>query len=149
MRLGHISACAGKGLLAGLAGTVAMTASSTVEAKLSGRGASTTPAQAAERVLGVQPEDQKSERRLNNVVHWAYGTGWGAVRGLLGAAGVSGPRAAAAHFATVWGTAQVVQPAIGVSPPAWRWSGRQVAVDVLHHLVYATAASAAYAALER
>jgi hypothetical protein len=149
MKLGDISACVGKGLLAGLAGTAAMAASSTIEAKLSGRDASTTPAKAAEQVLGVQPESQQAERRLNNLVHWAYGTGWGAVRGLLGAANVPGPSATLGHFATVWGAAQVVQPATGVSPPAWRWSGRQVAVDGLHHLVYATATSAAYAALER
>jgi hypothetical protein len=77
MKLGHIWACVGKGLLAGLAGTTAMTISSTIEAKASGRGASTTPAQAAERVLGVEPRDEKAEKRLNNLVHWAYGTGWG------------------------------------------------------------------------
>lgn len=37
----------GRGLVAGLIGTAAMTISSTAEAKLSGRGASTTPAAAA------------------------------------------------------------------------------------------------------
>jgi hypothetical protein len=149
MKLGHIWACVGKGLLAGLAGTAAMTISSTIEAKASGRGASTTPAQAAEQVLRVQPEDEKAEKRLNNLVHWAYGTGWGAVRGLLGAAGVPGPAAALGHLATIWGAEQVVLPAIGVSSPAWRWSAKQVATDSIHHLVYATTTSAAYAALER
>jgi hypothetical protein len=45
----------GRGLIVGLLGTAAMTVSSTAEAKLTGRGASTTPAAAAGKVLGVEP----------------------------------------------------------------------------------------------
>ena len=45
--------------------------------KLSGRGASQTPAQAVEEVLDVQPEDEETETRFSNLVHWGYGTGWG------------------------------------------------------------------------
>ena len=50
MKLGDVAAAVGKGLFAGVAG---MTASSTLEAKLRGRAASSTPAQAAQKVLGV------------------------------------------------------------------------------------------------
>jgi hypothetical protein len=46
-----------------------MTASSTLEAKLRGRGASLTPAQAAQKVLGVEPIDEGSEARFSNLVH--------------------------------------------------------------------------------
>jgi hypothetical protein len=45
--IGDIAANVGKGLFAGVAGTAMMTVSSTLEMKLSGRGASQTPAEAA------------------------------------------------------------------------------------------------------
>ena len=99
--IGDIAANFGKGLFAGLAGTAAMTVSSTLEMKLSGRGASQTPAQAAEKVLDVEPEDEEAEARFFNLVHWGYGTTWGATRGLLASAGLSGPVATAAHLRLV------------------------------------------------
>jgi len=102
--LGDTAAAVGKGLLAGAAGTVAMTVSSTIEAKLRGRGSSSAPADAAGKVLGVQPRDEAGAARFGTVVHWAYGTSWGAVRGLLHAIGLDGTTATGAHFAAVWGS---------------------------------------------
>lgn len=49
----------GKGLFAGMAGTAAMTISSTVETKLRGRKPSDAPAEAAAKVLGVSPIEEK------------------------------------------------------------------------------------------
>ena len=46
MGLGDTAAAVGKGLFAGAAGTVAMTISSTLEAKLRDRGSSSAPADA-------------------------------------------------------------------------------------------------------
>jgi len=43
----------GRGLLAGLAGTAAMTVSSTLEMRLRGRAASSAPADATAKVLGI------------------------------------------------------------------------------------------------
>lgn len=102
MNLGDTAAAVGKGLFAGAVGTAAMTVSSTLEAKLRDRGSSSAPADAAGKVLGVQPRDKAGEARFSTVVHWSYGTSWGAVRGLLHAAGVHGPAVAATHFAAVW-----------------------------------------------
>jgi len=84
-----------------------MTVSSTLEMKLSGRGASQTPAQAAEKVLEVEPEDEGAEAQFSNLVHWGYGTAWGAARGLLASAGLSGPVATAAHLGLVWGAGRL------------------------------------------
>ena len=53
-------------------------------------------------MLGVTPTESGA-KRFNTIVHWAYGTGWGAVRGLLGGVGLSGPAATLALFAAVWG----------------------------------------------
>jgi hypothetical protein len=147
--IGDVAADVGKGLFAGLSGTAAMTVSSTLEMKLSGRGASQsqTPAEAAEAVLDVEPEDEGSEAQFSNLVHWGYGTGWGAVRGLLASAGLSGPVATAAHLGLVWGSEQAVLPALGVSAPVFKYGGKAVATDLLHHTVYAT--GLAYTYLDR
>lgn len=149
MSIGDVAANFGKGLFAGLAGTAAMTVSSTLEMKLSGRAASETPAQAAEAVLNVEPKDEDSTARVSNLVHWGYGTGWGGVRGLLASAGLSGPLATAAHLGLVWGAEQVVLPALDVSAPVFKYGGKATATDLLHHTVYAAATGLAYSYLDR
>ncbi|MFN0090015.1 MAG: hypothetical protein ACKVWR_07060 [Acidimicrobiales bacterium] len=149
VRLGGVAAAVGKGLAAGLVGTAAMTISSSVEAKLRHRPPSSTPAQAASVALGVAPVDERGERRFNRVVHWGYGTGWGAVRGLLGAVGLKGPPAAIAHLGAVWGGEQAMLPATGASPPATKWAGTEIAINLWHHVVYVTATDLAYRWLDR
>ena len=149
MSLGDVAADFGKGLFAGVAGTAAMTVSSTLEMKLSGRPASQTPAEAAEAVLDVEPQDEDSEARFSNLVHWGYGTGWGGVRGLLASTGLPGPVATLAHLGLVWGAEQVVLPALNVSAPVFKYGGKATATDLLHHTVYSTATGLAYAYLDR
>ena len=149
MKLGDVAAAVGKGLFAGVVGTAAMTASSTIEAKLRGRGSSSTPGQAAAKVLGVEPVDEESEARFSNLVHWGYGTAWGGARGLLEAAGLSGVAATAAHFGAVWGSEQVMLPALDVTPPLTEWGAEEIAIDTFHHLVYVTATGVAYTLLDR
>lgn len=142
--LSDLAACAGVGALAGLAGTAAMTVSSTLEAKIRGRGSSDAPAKAAGALLGVQPKDEASKARFATLVHWAYGTAWGTVRGLFDVAGLSGPAAAAAHLGAVWVGEQVVLPATGAASPGWKWGAKEIVIDLVHHTVYAGATSAAY-----
>ncbi len=124
MKLGDVAAALGKGIFAGVAGTAAMTASSTIEMKLRGRPASSAPARAAARVLGAEPVNEESEARFSNIVHWGYGTAWGGVRGLIGAAGLSGPAATAAHLGAIWGSEQVMLPTLGVAPPLTEWGAK-------------------------
>jgi hypothetical protein len=117
--------------------------------KLRGRSGSSAPAQAAAKVLGVKPEREKENKRFSALVHWAYGTGWGAARGVLDAVGLPAPAATAAHLALVWGTEQVMLPVLDVAPPATEWSAKELAIDAWHHLVYAGAAGVAYQLLDR
>lgn len=147
-RLDDVSCAVGRGLFAGAVGTAAMTLSSTVEMRLRHREASDTPAKAAGKALGVQPRGPAGRRRFSTAVHWAYGTSWGAARGVIGAVGLRGPAAAGAHFAAVWSAELVSLPSLGVAPPPWKWGAAELGVDALHHLVYVTATSAAYVALE-
>jgi hypothetical protein len=138
----------GKGIVAGFVGTAAMTVSSTVEARLRGRAPSSAPARATAKVLGIREfDDEIAEARFNDISHWGYGTSWGVLRGLLDAAGLSPRAATAAHGAAIYGAAQVTLPALDIAPPSVFWGKEEVAIDAFHHLVYAVATGAAYAAL--
>jgi hypothetical protein len=94
-----------------------MTVSRTAEAKLSGRGPSTTPAAAAGKVAGVVPRDEAGERRFNTLAHWGDGTAWGVVRDALDLCGLRGPAATLVHLIVVLGAEQAVLPALGVAKP--------------------------------
>ena len=140
-----LAGAVGKGLVAGFAGTAAMTLSSTLEAKLRGRAASSAPARATTKVLGIKEfEDDIAKARFNDLSHWGYGTGWGVVRGLLGATGMTPKAATAAHGAAICGAAQVTLPALDVAPPAVFWPKEEIAIDAFHHAVYATVTGVAY-----
>ena len=139
----------GKGLVAGIAGTAAMTVSSTIEARLRHRPFSTAPADAAAKVLGISSfTGQPARGRFSTLVHWGYGTGWGATRGLLRAFGLSPAAATATHMAAVWGSEQVMLPALEVAPPITVWGRDEVAIDGLHHAVYALGTGLAYELLD-
>ena len=135
----------GKGLVAGLAGTAAMTVSSTLEAKLRGRSASSAPARATAKMLGIKEfEDGIAQARFNDLSHWGYGTSWGVLRGLLGATGMPAKAATAAHGAAIYGAAQVTLPALEIAPPSVFWAKEEIAIDAFHHAVYAAATGVAY-----
>jgi hypothetical protein len=140
----------GKGLLAGFAGTAAMTVSSTLEARWRRRAASTAPARATAKALGIAEFDSDLARaRFNDLAHWGYGTGWGVVRGLLSAAGLSPRAATAAHGAAIYGAAQATLPALEIVPPVVFWPKAEIAIDVFHHAVYTAATGLAYQLIDR
>jgi hypothetical protein len=144
-RLSNLATAIGDGLVAGFLGTAAMTVSSTLEARLRGRVPSTAPARATAKALGITAfENDIARARWNDLSHWGYGTGWGVLRGLLGATRLPAARATAAHGAAIWGSAAVTLPALEVAPPFVFWGREEIAIDVLHHAVYALATGAAY-----
>ncbi len=149
MKVGDIAGLVGKGLAAGLVGTAAMTVSSTIEAKVREREASSAPADAAGKVLGIQPRDAAGKARFSNAVHWGYGTSWGGVRGAIAALGLGGPLGSLAHFGTVWASELVMLPKLGVAPPFKEWENKELGIDAFHHSVYAAATGLAFAWLDR
>lgn len=139
----------GKGVVAGVAGTAAMTISSTLEAKLRGRAFSDAPARATAKVLGIKEfEDGRAKARFSDLSHWGYGTAWGVAHALLREVGLGSRSATPAHFAAVWGSAAVMLPLLEVAPPFVFWGKEEVAIDLFHHAVYATATGAAYELLD-
>lgn len=150
MTVRNVAEALGKGIVAGVAGTAAMTVSSTVEAKLRHRAFSTAPADAAAKVLGISSFTGEDARgRFSNLVHWGYGTGWGATRGMLSALGLSPAKATATHLVAVWGSEQVMLPALHVAPPITMWGREEAAIDGFHHAVYAVSTGLAYGLLDR
>jgi hypothetical protein len=149
-RLNALATSVGKGLVAGFVGTAAMTVSSSLEARLRHRAASSAPARATAKLLGIKEfEDEIAEARFNDLSHWGYGTSWGIARGLLAAVGLSPTVASAAHGAAVWGSAQAMLPALEIAPPFVFWGKKEVAIDLFHHAVYATATGLAYSLVDR
>ena len=127
----------GRGLVAGLVGTVAMTVSSTLEAKLRQRGDSDTPSQAVAEVLGVEEyRSDTAKDRVNQLAHWSYGTGLGAVRGILELTGLGRNATDVLFHATVLGAEQTMLNGLGLVPPITQWGRQEVATDLTHHTVY-------------
>src|SRR5262245_51565065 len=127
-----------------------MTVSSTIEAKLRHRAFSTAPAKAASRALGIETfDDGAAYARFSNLVHWGYGTSWGAVRGVLRALGASARISTPAHFVALWASEIYALPKYEVAPPVIEWEAKDVAIDVFHHLVYVGATAAAFEWLTR
>ncbi|HEU4701141.1 MAG TPA: hypothetical protein VFS37_01570 [Conexibacter sp.] len=144
--LDTVAVALGRGLVAGVAATAAMTVASTAEMKLRRRPPSTAPADVAGRLLGVKPRKRAGER-FAVVAHAASGVSLGAARGLLDVAGVNGRAAPGAFFAIAWLPELVAVPAAGAAPPPWRWGALEVAISAAHHVVYAAAGETTYRAL--
>lgn len=145
---GELGKAIGIGLLAGVAGTAAITLSQIIEMKITKRGPSEAPVKVAKKATGVKPASEAEKSKVSQEIHWAYGTAWGIARGIISLTGLRGLPAAAVHFATVWGTAMVMLPSFKASPPVTEQEPQAVAIDGLHHAVYALAAGAAFDALD-
>jgi hypothetical protein len=163
----------GRGLIAGMAGTVAITLSQMIEMKITGRGSSDAPMTIAGKVMGVEPKgkaalevekqkddaDQKEDTleekveankgKFSQIIHFTYGTSWGICRGVLDLLGLRGASACLIHFGAIWGAEQIMLPAAGAAEPITKWPAKQIASDVLHHVVYTIAAGAVYDAMPK
>jgi len=147
MSMQRVMAAIGRGLIAGLAGTAAITLSSTVEMKLRNRKPSVTPGKVGGKVLGVKPRDKEGMKRFSNIIHWQYGMSWGLFLSVCELLGFEGTPASFAHFATVWGAALAILPAAEAAKPITQWRPEEISIDALHHAIYAAAAGLAYNAL--
>lgn len=145
--ISHGLQLAGIGLLAGLAGTLAMSLSQSAEMRLTGRKPSDVPAKAVETLVQQPIEDDDSEKQLSTAAHFAFGTSLGL--GLAAMAKVPEPVRGAAFFAGAWATGTTLITSLGLSDPPTRWKARQLATDLGHHAVYAATAAAAFFGLRR
>ena len=134
----------GRGILAGVAGTVVMTAfQKLIEMPLTGREDSYAPAAFAQKVLPVQADSDQELERLNWATHFGLGTMWGSAYGLAAHAGLSGQKAVAAVFGTVYTGDVLLNTALGLYKPQ-NWSTHDWAVDIIDKLVQAQATGAIF-----
>lgn len=146
--LDELGTAIGVGLLAGLAGTAAITLSQMIEMKITGRKPSTTPEKAVEKTLDIGAVSEEKKGKVSQEVHWVYGTSWGISRGLMRLAGLKGWAATLAHFSAIWGTALVMLPALKLSKPVQEQPVKTTLIEGLHHAVYATVTGLVVDAIE-
>jgi hypothetical protein len=146
--LGELGSAIGKGLLAGLAATAAITISQMIEMKITKREPSEAPVKVAKETIGVKPVNANEKERLSQELHWAYGTSWGVARGLISLTGLKGWPATLAHFTAIWGSSMIMLPMFNAAPPVYKEDAKAIAIDGFHHAVYAVAAGITYDALD-
>ncbi len=157
-----------RGLLAGLAGTAAMTAYQTLLSSLRSSGSENgesgsisgeaawkhapAPAKVGRRILeGLFKRDVPKDEigSLSALVHWSYGTAWGAGYGVLKESHVGRSIPLGLAFgAGVWAASYVVLPAMKLYEPPWEYGAKTLATDLSYHLVYGLGVAGAYRALD-
>ena len=102
----------------------------------------------AERLLGRDVPVSRATL-VNNVMHWAYGTGWGAAYGLVATALPAPAWRGPAFGAFVWSSDYVLLPVLGVYRPIWTYDRKTLAQDLSAHMVYGAVTDAALRLLTR
>jgi uncharacterized protein DUF6789 len=153
-----------RGFASGAAGTLAMDAARFVRYRLAGgkqrflewefsSGLSTwdqapAPAHIGKRLVeGVFQREVPPERAtlMNNVMHWAYGTLWGAEYGIV-AASLPAPRvrSGVALGTVVWASDYAVLPLAKLYKPIWEYDAKVLANDLAAHWVYGLGTEATF-----
>ena len=150
MNIKKIATALGAGTLGGVLGTAAITAAMLLETRVTGpdqtEEMTQAPAQAVENATGV---DLGNEERASPYIHWAYGTGWGALRGALALCGLRGWKATLIHFAALSGVAATALPLLGIAPPPQKTPAAKMIAQTLNHLLYAIVVGAVVDALSK
>lgn len=140
---------AGRGVLAGMAGTALMTATQMAYYKATGTESSSTPGEVGRRIIsGVLQREapEASSTVLNQGMHWLYGTGWGLPYGIVAGSGPSGSltRGALGIGLAVWASSRTEMAAMQIAPPPWEDPPSTLALDVGFHLVYGLGVALAF-----
>jgi uncharacterized membrane protein YagU involved in acid resistance len=150
-----------RGIAAGLGGTAAMTGWQELSARLRSSGTpdaggedppadpweqAPVPAQVARRIVeGVLQRPLAPERigLATNVMHWAYGTGWAVVYGMLSGSTATpgGPRRGIVFGTGVWAMSYVQLVPLGLYEPPWKYPLEDLAMDLSYHLAYGVGVS--------
>jgi len=144
----RIASSIGKGIIAGLVGTAAITLVQLIEKKIKREEKQDTkPADAVIKTLDIRPSTEADKPKLAQRVHWTYGTLWGIAYGLLRASKLKPVPASIVQFVLVSGAAMFILPSTKVAPPVKKWDMPTIASSSLNHAVYAAATALGYAAI--
>jgi hypothetical protein len=146
-----------QGLAAGVVGTAVFTGYQALIGKSGGRAQprrwadAPQPAQVGKRVLeGVFQRKVTLAQvpTLTQVVHWAYGTGWGLAYAVIQES-VKQPVVSGITLATTITAADyTLLPAMKLYDPPWEYAPATLAKDFGHHLVHGLAVAGAYRLLD-
>ncbi len=135
-------------VLAGAAGTAALTAAYAVEHRLRPRvkgpldyDDSLVPGQIVASIMHLPHVTGREEHELGLVLRWGYGSAFGLWHGvLLRRAGE--PAASAAFGATLMTATLTLFPLLGRTPPPWRWPRSVLATAFGTHAAYVAGVAA-------
>jgi hypothetical protein len=138
-----------RSVLAGTAGTTAMTLAYAAERRLRSRAQgpldyddSLVPGQIVASVMHLPHVTGREEHELGLVLRWTYGSAFGLLHGTLRRA-VSEPWAALGFGATLMTATFTLFPLLGRTPPPWRWHADVLATSLATHVTYVTAVAVA------
>ncbi len=106
------------------------------------------PAKVGQQLVGAVSDAElpgETAGTMNNLVHWATGSGYGATHGLVSAAVgrtavahglITGPAAFAASY--------TVLPLMGLYEPLWKYDATTIYKDLSAHLAFGLATAAAF-----
>jgi hypothetical protein len=163
-----------RGLVAGAAGTAAMTTHQEIRQRLARRDPQTeedgstraaggeendpwqsapAPAQVGKRLIeGVfgRHVSPAAIPVLTQAMHWSYGSAWGGVYALGRESSCAQTRLLAPCFGLgVWAASYFQLVPLGIYEPPWTYPLSSLADDVSYHLTYGTAVAASYELLSR
>jgi hypothetical protein len=125
-----------QGVVAGLTGAAVMTAGEKIEQRLSGRPDSHMPARTLERLMGLPERPRRQPRPLNLAMHYGQGALIGVLRGVMANVGLRGPWASAMFTVVRLTNDQILENATGTGAPPQTWPRGELAVDLLHKIIY-------------
>lgn len=159
-----------RGMAAGVIGTGAMTVAQELAAKLQSSGddeqqseeqqspqdpweEASMPAKVGRRISeGVFHQKVPPERipLLTNAMHWAYGSGWGAIYGLIeGTLDRRSLRRGVFFGAGVWAMSYVQLVPMGLYQLPWKYPPKSIAMELGYHLVYGAGVTGGHRLLDR
>jgi hypothetical protein len=131
-----------RSVLAGTAGTAALTLSYTVERRLRRASGSLdyddslVPGQIVVSILHLPHVTQREDYDVGMALRWSYGSAFGLAHGLLRRR-VSEPAATVIFGSILMSATLSLFPLLGRTPPPWRWPAGYLATSLATHAVYA------------
>lgn len=144
-----------RSVLAGSAGTAALTLAYATERRLRGRHRgpldyddSLVPGQIVAGIMHLPHVTRRQDQDLGLALRWGYGSAFGVWHGLLRRR-FSEPRASLIFAATLMSATWSLFPLLGRTPPPWRWPPDVMATCIGTHAAYVTAVATVDDSLRR
>ena len=135
-----------RSVVAGAAGTAAMTLAYEVERRVRDRTTSLdyddsdVPGVIVASILDLKGLTVQEDLELGELLRWTYGSAFGIWHGILRQV-MPEPYAAAAFGTTLLGATFTAFPLLGRTPPPWKWTADAMATSIVTHVAYISTAA--------